>query len=197
MTLGEFSLVLGIIGAIPYIRSIVRGQVRPERTTWFVWSLILALALWSYRGAGPSDSVWFLVGDFIVTFTIFLLSLWRGAGGWTRLDISCLAIAGFSLLLWQLSSFPLFALWGVLIADAVALVPTVVKALHNPKSEGVSTYAFSSVAALCGFVAVGQWSLVLLFYPAYLFLANFVTALVVWVGQYQVQRLQQNERSRA
>jgi len=189
MTLGEFSLFLGMVGAVPYIYQIVLGKVRPERATWFVWSLILALALWSYRSSGAEDSALFLVGDFIVTFAIFLLSLWRGKGGWTRLDVGCLTICGLSLLLWQTSNIPLFGLWGVLIADAVAMIPTLIKSLREPDTESSTTYAFSSVAALFGFLAVGEWNLVLLFYPFYLFLANFTTAVVVLVGKYQVNRL--------
>ncbi len=189
MTLGEFSFALSIVGALPYIWQIIRGGVRPERTTWFVWTLILALAVWSYRASGASDSVWFLVGDLVVTGILFLLSLWRGRGSWTRLDISCLAVAGLSLLLWEVSHISLFTVWGTLLADAVALVPTIVKSLREPDTESASTYLFSSVAALCGFVAVGQWNLTLLFYPAYLFLANFITALVVMVSKYQVSRM--------
>jgi hypothetical protein len=190
MTLGEFSMVISVAGALPYIAHILWGRVRPERATWFVWSLILALAIWGYRASGANDSVWFLVGDLAVTAMIFLLSLWRGQGGFSRLDLVCVGIASLSLGLWQLSSISLFAVWGVLIADSVAMLPTLIKSLHDPRSESSTTYAFSSVAALCGFVAVGQWNFSLLFYPAYLFLANFVLALTIWVGTYQVSRWQ-------
>lgn len=189
MTIGEFGMLLVIVGSIPYMWLIVRGSVRPHRVSWFIWSLILALAIWGYKSVGADDSIWFLVGDFLVSFTTFLLSLWRGRGGWNRLDTSCLAIAGFSLLLWQASDIPLFVLWGALIADAIALVPTLLKSLKDPLSESSSAYVFSSLAALCGLLAVAEWNLTLLFYPAYLFLANFLVAVVVWVGKYQLSRL--------
>lgn len=189
MVLGELSLLINIFGGLPYIVQIVRGNVRPERMSWFVWSLILGLAIWSYRSSGATNSLWFLVGDCIVTTVIFLLSLWRGKGGWTRLDIVCLLIAASSLLLWQATSLPLLSLGGVLVADAVALVPTLVKSLQDPGSESASTFCFSSLAAVFGFVSVGEWNLLLLFYPAYLFLANFVTAVTICVGKYQVRHL--------
>lgn len=189
MTLGEFGMLLAMIGPLPYIWQIIRGKVRPARSTWFVWSLILALAILGYRSSGADDSIWFLVGDFTATLVIFLLSLWRGSGGLTRLDLSCLGIALVSLLLWQTSEIPLFVLWGVLIADAVAALPTVVKSLRDPASEHTSAYTFSSLAALCGFLAVAEWNLTLLFYPAYLFLANLVIAVIVKVGQYQLGRV--------
>jgi hypothetical protein len=187
MTIGEFGMLLALIGQIPYMWLIVRGTVRPSRSSWFIWALILALAILGYRSSGADDSIWFLVGDFIATFSIFLLSLWRGVGGWNRIDTTCLTLAGLSLLLWQASSVPLFALWGALIADAIALVPTVIKSLRDPASESSSAYVFSGLAALCGILAVAQWNLTLLFYPAYLFLANMFIAVVVWVGQYQVR----------
>jgi hypothetical protein len=189
MTLGEISMVIGMIGALPYIYQIIRGQVRPERTTWFVWSVILTIAAWSYRSSGATDSLWFLVGDLIVTLIIFGLSLWRGSGGWTKLDVSCLGVAIFGLAVWMVADVSAVALAGVLLADAVALLPTLIKALRDPYSESASTYAFSSVAALCGFAAVGEWNGLLLLYPAYLFLANFTTAMVIVTGKYYVSRL--------
>jgi hypothetical protein len=189
MSLGEVSMMIAMAGGVPYISQIVRGQVRPARATWLIWTVIMVIAIWGYDGSGAGDSLWFLWGDCIVTAVIFILSLWRGQGGWSGLDVTCLGVATISLGLWGISDIALFALWGVLLADIVALVPTLVKALHDPLSEGASTYACSSLAALLGLLAVGEWSLTLLFYPAYLFLANLVTAVTVWVGQYQLRRL--------
>lgn len=187
MTIGEFSIIISIIGIVPYMIGIIHGKVRPERVTWFVWSLILALGIASYAEAGGSDSTWFLIGDFLITFGVFLLSLWKGAGGLNRLDLACLGIALCGLALWQTSSLPLLGIVGALTADAVALLPTILKALKDPNSESASTFGFSSLAAMCGVLAVGEWNGVLLFYPVYLFIANFVTAIVILVGQYQVR----------
>ncbi len=188
MTIGEISLVISITGVVPYILQILRGHVRPERMTWFVWTVILALAVWSYHASGATDSVWFLVGDLIVTAFVFMLAIWKGVGGWARRDVGYLFIAASGLLLWQLAGNPLLALCGIILADIMALLPTLTKALKDPFSESATTFSFSSVAALCGVVAVAEWNLLLLFYPFYLFLANFVTALVIVVGQYQVSR---------
>jgi hypothetical protein len=189
MTFGELGMALVMVGSAPYIFQIIHGTVRPSRSSWFVWTFILALALIGYRSSGADDSIWFLVGDFLVTMVIFLLSLWRGSGGWTRIDVACLSLAGLSLLLWQSSDVALFALWGALIADAIAVAPTIMKSLRDPQSEDASAYIFSSLGALCGLLAVAQWNLTLLFYPAYLFLANMSVALVIVVGKYQISHL--------
>lgn len=189
ISIGEASMLVSGLGTIPYIRAIIKGNVRPERVTWFVWSVILALAIWGYHSSGGSDSTWFLIGDFVVTFTIFLLSLWRGQGGLNRLDISCLLIAFGGLVVSQLAQQPIIIVVGAVLADTVALIPTLKKALLQPDTESASTYSFTAVAATMGVLAVGQWNLLLLFYPVYLFLANFVAAIVILVSQYQARRI--------
>lgn len=191
ITIGEASLLISFAGAVVYARKIVSGKVRPERVTWFVWTVILGLALWGYHASGGNDSTWFLVGDFVVTLTIFLLSIWRGKGGFNRFDLICLFIAILGLVVSQISHTPMYVVCGAIVADSMALIPTIKKALQEPETEDASTFSFTSVAAAMGIVAVGRWSLLLLFYPVYLFLANFVTAIVILVSQYQSRRILQ------
>jgi hypothetical protein len=116
------------------------------------------------------------------------LSIIRGSGGWDKLDAACLIIAIMGLILWQLSHQPLLVLLGVLVADMMGAIPTVKKALNQPESESSSTFLFSTVASAMGFVAVGEWNWLLLFYPLYLFLANGITAQVIVISQYQARR---------
>ena len=190
MSLGELSLIISVVGVVPYIWQIIRADVRPERMTWFIWTIILALATWGYHALGSHDSTWFLVGDLLATAAIFFLSLWRGIGGYQKLDLVCFGIALAGLLIWQLSNTPLFIIFGALLADGIALVPTLVKTLHNPMSESATTFAATTIAAILGILAVGKWDLILIFYPFYLFLANFITVMVILVSQYQVRRLE-------
>jgi hypothetical protein len=192
MTLSTISFVISILGVLPYIWNIYHGSVRPERTTWFVWSMILAIACCSYQRAGAQASLWFLMGDFVATTLIFLMSLLRGSGGGSLLDIVCLGIAICGLVVWQISQTPILSVTGALLADMTALVPTILKTLRSPMTEHASTYLASSVAALCGVLAVNQWDLLLIFYPFYLFLANFTTGIVILVSQYQVKILQKD-----
>jgi hypothetical protein len=188
MSLGEISFVVACAGIVPYAWQIMRGKVRPERASWLVWTVILGLGLFGYRRLGAGDAAWFLWGDFTITGIVFLLSLWRGVGGWTKLDKVCLAIAFLGVVLWQLSSSLLFILIGTIIADLMGVIPTLKKALRDPASENAATFVASAVAAAMGFVAVGVWNWQLLFLPMYLFLANAVVAQTILVGQYHLRQ---------
>lgn len=194
ITLGEFSALLTMVGIVPYIVQIVRGKVRPHRVSWFVWTFILALTLWSYHGVGAADSAWFIVGDLVATGLVFVLSLWRGKGGYSRFDVACLVIALVSLLIGEVCKMPLVTLLGTMVADGIGVVLTIGSSVQDPESESAVPFAWSSIGAVFGFLAVGEWNLLLLFYPFYLFLANFLTATVVMVGKYQWRRFSSSVR---
>lgn len=190
MVLSIVASLLSVIGAVPYVRGIVGGRVRPERMTWFIWSVVLALALLGYRASGSGDSWWFVAAELATNTAVFGLAVWRGVGGFARLDLICLGVALAALGLWKFTDIPLLMLLGSVVADVMAVVPTVLKALRDPYSEDGVWFACSAGASLCGLLAVGRWDLTVLFYPAYLFVANLATALVIWVGQYHSRRAQ-------
>lgn len=195
VTIGVLSFFVNFFGVFPYVKGIVWGNIRPERMTWFIWSVITGLSLLGYRELGAEDSLWFVFGDFFVTFLVFVLSLFRGSGGWTKFDLACFAVALIGLSAWRISENPVQVFTGTITADIMGLLPTLRKALQNPMSEGASTFIFSSIAAAMGFVAVGMWSWPLMFYPIYLFLANGITAQTILVGQYQTRRKDRVGRS--
>ena len=181
--LGYISFIISVVGALPYLWLVVKGRVRPERATWGIWTLILVLSVMAYKSQGAGDSLWFLVGDLTITGAIFAASLWRGKGGHDRLDVVCVLIAVAGLLLWLVTSNPLMQLVGVMLADMVAIVPTVRKTLEQPFEESATTFGASSVAALLGVLSVDTWDTILIAYPLYLYTANLITAIVIVTAQ--------------
>lgn len=188
LMLGRISLIVTVLGAIPYIVSIFRTDVRPERTTWGIWTVVLVLAVISYRAAGAGDSIWFLVGDLFITGVIFVISLFRGVGGWSKVDIASITVALMGLVIWQTSHSPVWQMIGTLTADMVAIVPTLKKSLEDPMNDSPVIFATGSIAALLGVFSVGEWNIILLFYPAHLYTANFLTAVVIGTGRYYAKR---------
>ena len=63
MLLGLIAAIVTIIGHLPYMWSALKGRIRPDRSSWGIWTLILAIALWSSFSAGGGASLWFIGGD--------------------------------------------------------------------------------------------------------------------------------------
>ena len=182
------SFLINIVGSAGYFAGTLQRQYRPERTSWIIWSGILAVTFFSYRALGAEESLWFIAGDLTATTAIMVVSLWFGVGGLTKLDRVMLLLGFSGLAIWIIFNTPLVALLCGLFADMCGAVPTLKKSLADPQSESAYMYAASCVASAIGVYLVGQWSLVLLVYPLYLFLINGATALMVAVGRYHVQR---------
>src|SRR5262245_15629489 len=113
--------VISFSAYIFYIIDILKGNTRPSRTTWFILSFISIVILASYDASGAEDTIWVAVSNATASIIIALLSIKRGVGGTTKLDIFCFSGSIFSLLLWWYFDSPTIALLANLVIDLLAL----------------------------------------------------------------------------
>lgn len=166
---------LPFVGGGVYIRSIVRGKSRPQRTTYGLFlciSIVAAMALFG------STAFWLVFVSFMQAAVIFALSLRFGVPGRKKLDAICIGVCIFGLLAWQCSNNVLLALVGSVIADFAAVIPALVKTWRQPATEAWAFYALDSVAAGL-FAAIGPYSVVNTIYPLYLCAINAVFVVVI------------------
>ena len=157
--LGILSFLLSFFGGMPYLFMAIKGKIKPERTTWGNWTLILVLSIAAYRAEGGQESA-------------------------DRLDLSCLILAITGLLLWQLTDNPGLQIIGVVTADMLALIPTIKKALDDPEGDSSITFFFSAAAALMAITSIKDFNFILVFYPFYLYSINLITGVVISSAKY-------------
>src|SRR5258708_757111 len=116
-----FAILSGLImlfGGPPYVIDIFKGKTKPQRTTWFIWSVQGLIAFGSQMSLGAQWSLVFAGLDAVGDLAVFLLSLKFGVGGgWRRIDVGALAIACVGLVASVVARAPLIALLGVILAD--------------------------------------------------------------------------------
>ncbi len=173
------SLIISIVGGLPYLIKAIKGKIKPERITWGLWTLISFLALISYRAEGGESSSFFILGDLIITGSIFLTSIFKGKGGHSQLDKICLSLALGGLIFWQINSNPIYQIIGVVAADMLALIPTIKSVLESPEDESSTAFFSAAIASLLGLISIGSWNLSLILYPLYLYSINLITAVVI------------------
>jgi hypothetical protein len=179
--LGIASALLSTLSGLPYIRDIFLKKTKPERASWFIWSVLCGIAFFSQLAKGATDSLWFTGANAIAVIFIFLLSLKHGTGGLNRNDVIALIVAGIGLVLWSVTREATIALILVMIVDAAGAVLTMIKSYDDPGSETLSSWVFSAISGLLGAMAVGSWNIVLLMYPAYIFVVDFaIVGAIVW-----------------
>ena len=162
-----------MLAVIPYIKDILHGTTRPNIFSWLLWVLLLSISTIAQFSSGASWSVIFLIGDLIGTSIIFILCL-VGYGykeyGW--LEWICLGLAVIAIISWQLTNQPILAIVFSIIADALASIPTIVKAYRDPWSEDSLQWIIIASASILAVLSTTIWDLANIIFPAYLFLVN-------------------------
>ena len=173
------SFELGVLAGIVtlsafffYVRDCLSGRSRPNRATWIIWSVLSLVITASYYAAGARDTIWASAGFTIGQFSVALVSLKYGTGGWSILDRICLAGAGLCLLAWALSGSALLALVLAILVDLVGAVPTIKKLLDDPASESRTAWMVFSVGNLLNVLAIESWTIEIALFPVYFLFVN-------------------------
>jgi hypothetical protein len=164
-----FSAALSMAAFLPYIVNTLVGRTRPQRASWFIWSIMSTIAFFSQLAEGADTSRLFIGAQMCGTVAVFALSLFMGRGVLLqRTDIPFIAGAAIGLALKYMTDNPTYALVITIFINLLAGIPTIRKAYYDPASETLSMWTISLAASICGVLSVGSFDWILLAYPLYL-----------------------------
>lgn len=176
---GYIGGILMIISIIPYFRSILKGDTKPHRMTFFIWTILILIAFFSQLAKGASWSLLLTAGDGIAVLATFILSVKFGVGGLEWRDIISLVGVVVSLILWYLTKEPATALFLIILIDLIGLNLTIIKTWKNPETENWVAWAICALGGFFGVLAVGSYNFILLSYPVYICLANLSLTIII------------------
>ena len=172
--IGVLSGVLALLADVPYIADILRGKTKPHRVSWSVFLTLNVINLFNQVAIGASYSLWLIAGFVAAQVVIVGLSIKRGVGGTSKLDLLCLAGAATGIGLWVYFQTALASIIANIAVGSIVLMPTAVKAFKRPATETKSTWLVGSLASALGAIAVGKLDVALLLLPIYSFVAQLL-----------------------
>jgi hypothetical protein len=180
---GYISGIFITISFIPFLISIFKGEAKPERASWFIWSVIGGISFFSLLAKGASSSLWLpgvqVIGDTI----IFLLAIKYGMGGMAKRDKWALGVAAISLILWYITREPAVALFLAILIDGSGGVLTIIKSYEHPTTEPLIAWVLTMLGGFFSIFSVGSWNWILLAFPLYTFLVNAMIVVSIKLGQ--------------
>jgi hypothetical protein len=179
--------VIVLIGAPFYLVDILKGKTKPQRTTWFIWTVQGTVALISQVQLGAHWSLWFAGLNALGNLVVFLLSLKYGVGGWQKIDVVALAVAIVGVLVSLIAHAPFVALLGVILADFAGSVPTFEKVYRLPSSETSITWFALGLSSFLAIFSVGNWKFSLILYPLYFTVDNMAVLVAQALGHYHAK----------
>lgn len=173
------SSLLALISPVIYIRAILNGQAKPHRTTRLVLLLVSVLATISLIAQGDRVAVWLAAISVLQSIFIFILSIKHGMGGWGKMDILCLIIALFGIVLWQTTNQPIIALFASIIADFTGMISALIKTYKFPKTEIWTFFFLDVIAGFFSLMAVKSFTVQQMAYPIYIALINLIMVFLI------------------
>lgn len=129
--------LIGAAGSLAYLVDTVKGKVKPNRVSFLLWSIapFIAFAAQIKQGVGLEALMTFSTG--FLPLTTFIASFVNKKAEWkiTTFDIVCGVLSIIGLVLWLITRVGNVAITFSILADALAAVPTIVKAYKYPDTE--------------------------------------------------------------
>jgi hypothetical protein len=171
-----------VLAALVYIRSMLRGDAKPNRVSWLMWSVAPFIATAAALSSGVGWAVLPVFMSGAMPFTIFTASFLTKKAYWklSSFDYFCGALSILALILWLVTQNSSLAIVFAIGSDASAAIPTLTKAWSYPETESAWPFTLGVFNAATSFTVLQLWSFNELAFPLYLVVINLVLALAVY-----------------
>lgn len=176
-------IIIASLGGLTYIYKTLKGEVQPNRVTWFLWAVapLIAFAAQIKHGVGVQVWITFIFG--FLPLLVLLASFINKKSYWkiTKLDLVFGFISLVGLILWQITGVGNVAIVFSIMADGMAAVPTIIKSYYNPETESSFAYFTSAVGAAITLltISVSAWNFETYGFSLYILIVTIIITILI------------------
>ncbi|MEK6833769.1 MAG: hypothetical protein AABY32_07030 [Nanoarchaeota archaeon] len=180
--IGYISGVLVFLSGLIYIIRIYQKKITPNLVTWGIWAIMGLAILLSYKSSGAKESVWPAISGAINPSLIVILAFFRKhKSSFSLLDILCGAFGFLSILWWGFTQGNpdkvQYALYIALLADLLAIIPTIIWVTKNPWEDRPAMWILFSLGYGLGIFSIKEQTFTNYLLPVWM----LVMTLPVWI----------------
>lgn len=165
--LSAVAISLTFIAFFPYIRSIIRGTIKPHVFSWVIWGTTTFVVFLAQLEGNGGAGAWPIGVSGSITIFIALLAFMKRADiVITKTDWLFFVSALSSLPFWYFTSNPLWAVVILTTVDVLGFGPTVRKAYEFPHSESLLFFALFTARNFIAIMALENYSVTTVLFPA-------------------------------
>lgn len=152
-------IILGVIGFIRYVYSVVKGKTYSSFASWFVFSLELFAIFFSSYKLGARDTLFLILMYAVMNLVHSILALKYGDGQFklSRFDKILLFISILGIVLWMLTSNPWYCFVLNVGIDLLGYVILLNKLRKHPNSEDAIAWLIAGITYALNLVLIKNW----------------------------------------
>lgn len=177
--LGYLAVAMGLLSYFVYFRSIYKGDTKPHAFTWFVWSILNAVAFAAVILSGGESGSWIFAVNAICCFLISGVGFWQKRIEYDSYDWLALIGAIVGIILWWFTNNPLYAVILISISDFIGIIPSLRKAYRLPFEENLSSWFLSFLYYPLGILALESLTLTTWLYSAAIMVADAILIAII------------------
>lgn len=182
----KYLVILGAIvqlyGKYFYIKKTLKGQTKPNRMTWLMWSIAPLIASTAAFSAGATWAVLPVFMSGFAPLLVFFSSFVDKNAYWQlkNYDYLCGIFSALAIIFWVVTKDPLTAIILAIASDLIAAIPTFAKCWVSPETESGIAYAAGLFSATTSLLAVSSWKLTEYAFPLYLIIINYLLVFAIY-----------------
>lgn len=183
--LAQLLVILGIcingVGTLSYVVGTLKGQIKPNKVTFFVWSVAPFVAFLAQVSQGVGIQALMTLSVSIFPLSVFIASFFNKKAYWqlNRRDLLCGLLSLLGLLLWYVTKVGNIAIIFSLLSEALATLPTAIKAYHHPQTEQAWPWLTSTASGVLTLMTITTWDFAHVAFPLFYSLEMLLIFLLV------------------
>ena len=160
------SIFAAFLAALPYVRSIIRKETRPNLFSWLIWGLSCAIGGAVQLAEGGGWGSWLMIMNAVYCLGIAFWSLWIGTRDIKKIDGVVMMVTLSAIPLWLITKNPLWSVLIIIMIDGMGYGPTIRKSWNRPYEEAALSWGLSCVFFILSIMALEKYKLTTYLYPA-------------------------------
>lgn len=188
--LAELAGALALAAFVPYLVGILKGQIQPKLSSWFVFATMDVLTLVGVLNMDPRPAIFVPLGFTIGAVSVFLLALTKNRDrSLSRLDKISLSFAAVGLALFVVTGDGLFGVLAGLAAMLVGAIPTIMQLWREPEKEGFWAWVLFGLSAIANlFASENHTDFQTFVFPLVIAMINIPVMMLVFRGRFILKR---------
>jgi len=174
-------VALQAIGGAGYFLDTLKGRVKPNKVSWFLWMLapLIAFSAMISQGVGVLALTTFISG--FVPLLVFIASFFNKNSSWvlSKFDFVCGSLSLLGLALWLITKVGNIAIFFSIFADGLASIPTIVKSYKEPETESDLVYLMAVINSGIALLTINIWKFENYGFPLYLFILDILLVVLI------------------